>query len=251
MFLMINFPYQLICHFDNFHCSRSQMFQQNVSDLLWSSHLKSGRVRVEAVTLIARLMGPAWGPPGANRSKVGPMLAPSTLLSGNAYPIFYGVLIKARTLILREDYNDQDGDRSLLETGIMFCNIQGFYIIHRPTCDTYVHIAWSKAVLSEYNHFCYQTCSPCHLIKTLGPDYYCPGAKIEPFYVGVLLYFLSWRLCAKKRPMLYFEVTQYLIGHFVVSSGQHDIIQNQLPKTLNKRSTYYLVPADNLSPAAM
>ena len=32
--------------------------------------------------LIARFMGTTWGPPGADRSQVGPMLAPSTLLSG-------------------------------------------------------------------------------------------------------------------------------------------------------------------------
>ena len=31
---------------------------------------------------IARFMGPKWGPPGASRTKVGPMLAPWTLLSG-------------------------------------------------------------------------------------------------------------------------------------------------------------------------
>ena len=35
-----------------------------------------------AATLIARLMGPTWGSSGANRTQVGPMLAPWTLLSG-------------------------------------------------------------------------------------------------------------------------------------------------------------------------
>ena len=34
------------------------------------------------ITLIARLMGPTWGPSGAGRTQVGPMLAPWTLLSG-------------------------------------------------------------------------------------------------------------------------------------------------------------------------
>ena len=33
-------------------------------------------------TLIARFMEPTWGPSGANRTQVGPMLAPWTLLSG-------------------------------------------------------------------------------------------------------------------------------------------------------------------------
>ena len=38
----------------------------------------------EAVTpLIARFMGPTWGPSGAERTQVGPMVAPWTLLSGD------------------------------------------------------------------------------------------------------------------------------------------------------------------------
>ena len=34
------------------------------------------------ISLIARFMGPTWGPAGADRTQVGPMLAPWTLLSG-------------------------------------------------------------------------------------------------------------------------------------------------------------------------
>ena len=37
---------------------------------------------VHIVTLIARFVGPTWGPSGADRTQVGPMLAPRTLLSG-------------------------------------------------------------------------------------------------------------------------------------------------------------------------
>ena len=36
--------------------------------------------------LIARFMGPTWGPSGADRTQVGPMLAPWTLLSGTLRP---------------------------------------------------------------------------------------------------------------------------------------------------------------------
>ena len=36
------------------------------------------------LTLIARFMGPTWGPSGADRPQVGPMLAPWTLLSGHS-----------------------------------------------------------------------------------------------------------------------------------------------------------------------
>ena len=38
-------------------------------------------------TLIARFLGPTWGPSGADRTQVGPMLAPWTLLSGDVYGI--------------------------------------------------------------------------------------------------------------------------------------------------------------------
>ena len=37
------------------------------------------------LSLIARFMGPAWGPSGADRTQVGPMLATWTLLSGVVY----------------------------------------------------------------------------------------------------------------------------------------------------------------------
>ena len=36
-------------------------------------------------SLIARFMGPTWGPSGADRTHVGPMLAPWTLISGISY----------------------------------------------------------------------------------------------------------------------------------------------------------------------
>ena len=40
------------------------------------------------MTLIARFKGPTWGPSGADRTQVGPMLAPWTLLSGEAWTVF-------------------------------------------------------------------------------------------------------------------------------------------------------------------
>ena len=39
-------------------------------------------------TLLARFMGPTWGPPGADRTQVGPMLAPWSLLSGKFQLLF-------------------------------------------------------------------------------------------------------------------------------------------------------------------
>ena len=40
------------------------------------------KIRLSWDTLIARFMGPTWGPSGADRTQLGPMLAPWTLLSG-------------------------------------------------------------------------------------------------------------------------------------------------------------------------
>ena len=42
-------------------------------------------VSVRRTSQIARLMGPTWGPPGSCRPQRGPMLAPSTLLSGKVH----------------------------------------------------------------------------------------------------------------------------------------------------------------------
>ena len=42
----------------------------------------SAFVTHEITSLIARFVGPTWGPPGADRTQVVPMLAPWTLLSG-------------------------------------------------------------------------------------------------------------------------------------------------------------------------
>ena len=47
-----------------------------------SSHSYTSFTHLAAYTLIARFMWPTWGPTGADRTKVGPMLAPWTLLSG-------------------------------------------------------------------------------------------------------------------------------------------------------------------------
>ena len=46
---------------------------------MFSSHKKK---HISYMFLIARFMGPTWGPSGADRTQVGPMLAPWILLSG-------------------------------------------------------------------------------------------------------------------------------------------------------------------------
>ena len=47
-----------------------------------SHRLTCRELRSSKPTLIARFMGPTWGPPGADRTQVGLMLAPWSLLSG-------------------------------------------------------------------------------------------------------------------------------------------------------------------------
>ena len=63
--------------------------------------LKSMLVNKDFLTsLIARSMAPTWGPSGANRTKVGPMLAPWSLLSGIPHifqHILYSCLLCAIT----------------------------------------------------------------------------------------------------------------------------------------------------------
>ena len=54
------------------------------------------------MSLIARFMGPIWGPSGADRTQVGPMLGPWTLLSGVQVYI-YCVVFMAWSII---PYND-------------------------------------------------------------------------------------------------------------------------------------------------
>ena len=61
-------------------CNRFSCAVSEVKCLLMLLWLKEPGHQQPSV--IARLMGPAWGPSGADRTQVGPMLAPWTLLSG-------------------------------------------------------------------------------------------------------------------------------------------------------------------------
>ena len=53
---------------------------------------------INNATLIARLMGPTYGPSGADRTQVGPMLAPWTLISGKAFPNDYDVKLHTNSV---------------------------------------------------------------------------------------------------------------------------------------------------------
>ena len=66
------------CRYDNPRCHQRRQ----------SWHLDNSRVyrcmshQIFTLTLIAKFMGPTWGPPGSFWPQMGPMLAPWTLLSG-------------------------------------------------------------------------------------------------------------------------------------------------------------------------
>ena len=54
----------------------------NPAEYLGGGYKHRTKVFIENGSLIARFKGPIWGPSGADRTQVGPMLAPWTLLSG-------------------------------------------------------------------------------------------------------------------------------------------------------------------------
>ena len=51
---------------------------------------------LQSISPIARFMGPTWGPSGADRTQVDPMLTPWTLLS-EIWPIFVSLLFPTST----------------------------------------------------------------------------------------------------------------------------------------------------------
>ena len=69
----------------------------------------TGRFPSQRVTLIARFMGPTWGPPGAESTWVGPMLAPWTLLSGQLCKTLVVSLLLACISFSSHDYLEKWG----------------------------------------------------------------------------------------------------------------------------------------------
>ena len=68
----------------NFHVPH--LHWGNCASIIWihmNRWYNQNRPRyITAISLIARFMGPTWGSSGADRTQMGPMLAPWTLLSG-------------------------------------------------------------------------------------------------------------------------------------------------------------------------
>ena len=59
--------------------------------ILFHSHRRQGPL-FALYTLIASFMGPTWGPSGADRTHVGPILAPLTLLYGYVWRYFFLII---------------------------------------------------------------------------------------------------------------------------------------------------------------
>ena len=110
-------------------------------------------------SLIARFMGPTWGPPGADRTQVGPMLAPWTLLSG--------VLITSNTVHINSSPPWQNGRHFaedifkcifMNEKCCILIKIRRQAIIW-PSADSLMHICgtrerWVNSLVSE-RYGCY------------------------------------------------------------------------------------------------
>ena len=72
------------------------------------------KLRHQSLTLIARFMGLTWGPSGADRTQVGPMLAPWTLLSGKlwldiihakSHPYLNELIIMCITILKKQNHD--------------------------------------------------------------------------------------------------------------------------------------------------
>ena len=78
--------------------------------------------------LIAKFMGPTWGPSGADRTQVGPMLAPWTLLSGWLIDILHGCFFRWDLFMINQKVNYE--------------NFVGKLIIYTTTMMTSCCVLW-------------------------------------------------------------------------------------------------------------
>ena len=88
-------------------------------------------------TLIARFMGPTWGPSGADRAQMGLMLAPWTLLSGMLW-----VVNTVKLIVLSHNDFSSSGEQPELRPYVIttndwfYSNISQIMMLHE-TCGNY------------------------------------------------------------------------------------------------------------------
>ena len=81
--VMIKYPVDWNCEKEHHKTWTVSKFMYILSRGQWPQVITSLKCRQKCISLTATLMGPTWGPPGADRTLVGPMLTPLlTLLSG-------------------------------------------------------------------------------------------------------------------------------------------------------------------------
>ena len=112
-------------------------------------------------TLIARFMGPIWGPPGADRTQVGRMLAPWILLSGyvlacrlNAHRQCW--IIVSGTKNKKKLHRELNHNAINIQTGIRVwkCRLQNvvhfisasisIFILSQPQCKGFDYMAMGR-----------------------------------------------------------------------------------------------------------
>ena len=110
----------------------------------------------EKVSLIARIMRPTWGPSGADRTHVGPMLAPWTLLSGLTWHLWKSEFFKhcvawrdiSRVYFLLPSY--------LYEWN--FCTRQMFKNANECS-ESVIRLLWSDSGMQDFRN------STCHQLE--------------------------------------------------------------------------------------
>ena len=80
-------------------------------ELDWQQNIVCNYEDLQMISLIAKFMGPTWGPSGTDRTQVGPMLAPLTWPSGmrhiswyQTFPCYYFVITTSRAICMVSGY---------------------------------------------------------------------------------------------------------------------------------------------------
>ena len=104
-------------------------------------------------SLIARFMGPTWGPPGAARTQVDPMLATQALLFGLLYTSDIAApRCQAAHILLKSAKENW-----IFNIGHTICNIVHIYVyiyIYEICCKfcNSMHISWDSGVFKISKH---------------------------------------------------------------------------------------------------
>ena len=170
---------------------------------------------VSRTTLIARFMGPTWGPSESDRTQVGPMWAPWTLLSGKVAPIWtkepyflvswWSSTRKVfctkskhncrwlyefnRYCLNKLDHNSihtfnscTNCFRAVHESYVLFISTIGFPTQHDQHCN-------KKSITTLFFSFYFKVYSKCHILGTdTKPD------NDRSFLYDIILIYKQWYL---------------------------------------------------------